>query len=307
MRFTYTISHVPGKHLYTADTLSRAPLVRPLSRIEEKLESDVKAYVDSIVKYLPATENRLEELRCQQQQDEVTRQLMTYCSEGWPDRSRLPGPLNPYWPERSELAIQQGLLMKGNRLVIPVSMRLDVLDRIHEAHQGIVKCRERAKASVWWPGLSKQLEEVVNKCPTCIKERVNAAEPEIPSDLPDRPWQKVAADLFELKGQPYLLVTDYFSRYVEVSYDIARCSRPPQVHLCKTWHPGSALVRQRPTVLREFICQVCRRVWIYPHHNQPQIPKSKWPGGTCCANGEKLAQESSRSLQGSDGLPFYSP
>jgi len=51
MRFTYSISHVPGKSLYTADTLSRAPLVRPLDRDEEKLEADVPAYVDSIVKY----------------------------------------------------------------------------------------------------------------------------------------------------------------------------------------------------------------------------------------------------------------
>ena len=76
--------------------------------------------------------------------------------------------------------------MKGNRIVIPLSMQLDVLDRIHEAHQGIAKCRERAKASVWGPGLSKQLEEVVNKCTTCYKERVNAPEPAILSDLPDR-------------------------------------------------------------------------------------------------------------------------
>ena len=174
MQFTYTISHVPGKRLYTRDTLSQAPLIRPLSQIEKKLESDIKAYVDSVVRYLPATVNRLEELRCQQQ-DEVTRQLMKYCPEGWPDRSRLPGPLNPYWNERSELTIHQGLLMKGNWLVIPVSMRLQVLDRIHEAHQDIAKCREHAKASVWWPGLSKQLEEVVNKCPTCIEKRVNAA------------------------------------------------------------------------------------------------------------------------------------
>ena len=83
--------------------------------------------------------------------------------------------------------MQQGLLMKGNRLVIPVSMRLDVLDKLHEGHQGITKCRERAKTSFWWPGLSKKLEELVNNCSTCIKERVNRPEPAIPSELPDRP------------------------------------------------------------------------------------------------------------------------
>ena len=217
MRFTYSISHVPGKSLYTADTLSWAPLVRPLNQEEEKLEADVQAYVDSIVKYLPATEDRLKDFRTQQQQDEITRQLITYCSEGWPEKSQLPGPLKVYWPERSDFTVQQGLLMKGNRPVVPLTMRIDVLEKLHDAHQGITKCRERAKASVWWPGLSHQLEEVVKQCPTCIKEQVNPAEPVIPSKLPHRLWQKVAADLFELKGHPYLLVIDCFSRYIEVA------------------------------------------------------------------------------------------
>ena len=189
MRFSYTISHVPGRELYTADTLSRAPLVRPLDPKEEQLQNQVQAFVASVVKYLPATEDRLEELRYQQQHDEVTKQVMDYM-----DTSRLPGALKPHWCERNELTIQQGLLMKSNRLVIPMSMRLDVLDRIHEAHQGITKCRERAKSSVWWPGLSQQLGDLVNRCPTCIKLRIQAAEPAIPSDLPDRPWQRVATD-----------------------------------------------------------------------------------------------------------------
>ena len=123
----------------------------------------------------------MEELRSQQQQDEVTKQLITYCSDGWPEKSHLPTPLKAYWQERGDLTVQQGLLMKGNRLVIPVSMRLDVLDKLHEGHQGITKCRERAKTSVWWPGLRKQLEELVNNYSTCIKERVNRPEPVIPS------------------------------------------------------------------------------------------------------------------------------
>ena len=187
MRFTYSISHVPGKSPYTADTLSRAPLVRPLSRKKEMLEADVQAYVDSIVKYLPATEDRLEDFRTQQQQNEITRQLITYRSEVWPETSQLPGPLKVYWPERSDLTVQQGLLMKGNRLVVPLTMRIDILEKLH---QGITKCREGAKASVWWPGLSHQLEEVVKQCPTCIKERVNPAEPVIRPSYPIDPGRK---------------------------------------------------------------------------------------------------------------------
>ena len=112
-------------------------------------------------RYLPATDDRLKELRDQLQQDAVTRQIMTYCTDGWPDKSKLDGAVKPYWTVSGELTVQQGLLMKGSRLVIPISMRLDILDRLHEGHQGITRCREKDKTSVWWPGLSKQLEELV--------------------------------------------------------------------------------------------------------------------------------------------------
>ena len=231
MRFSYTISHEPGKSLHTADILSRDPISRSLNLQEKKLENDVKAYVDYVVQYLPATEDRLEDIRVQQHQDEVTRRLIDYCPEGWPERSQLPGILKPYWAVRHELTIQQGLLMKGNRLVIAVSMRMDILERIHEGHQGIVKYRERAKISVWWQGLSKQLEELVIGCPIFVKHRPNAPEPLIPSQLPDRPWQKVRTDLFELKGQSYLLVIDYFSRYVEIAKLCGTTSPNVTVHL----------------------------------------------------------------------------
>ena len=176
MRFSYTISHVPGWSLYTADTLSRSPIDRTLTKGDEELERAVQAFVDSTVKYLPSTEDRLEELRSQEQQDEVTKSLIDYCSQGWPDKFSLLSRFKVLWPERSELTIQQGLLMKGNRLVMPLSMRLEILDRIHEAYQGITECSERAKTSFWWPGLSKQLEELAARCPTSVKERVNPAK-----------------------------------------------------------------------------------------------------------------------------------
>ena len=117
---------------------------------------------------------------------------------------------------RAEITVQQGILMKGDRVIIPSKLRLDVLDKIHTGHQGIQKCRERAKSGVWWPNLSKQIEDLVRECPTCIKTKTNRAEPMIPSQLPERPFQKVGTDLFEWKGQEFVLVVDYFSRYCEI-------------------------------------------------------------------------------------------
>ena len=84
-------------------------------------------------------------------------------------------------------------------------------------HQGISKCRKRARSSVWWPGLSKQFETLINNCSKCNKFLNQAVEPLIPSALPSLPWQKVATDLFKWKGATYLLVIDYFSKYIEIS------------------------------------------------------------------------------------------
>ena len=72
---------------------------------------------------------------------------------------------------------------------------------------------------MWWPGISKVIERYIKSCPQCVKSYVPPKEPLITSPLPSRPWQKAAADLFELNKAHYnyLIVVDYFSRYPEVT------------------------------------------------------------------------------------------
>ena len=95
-------------------------------------------------------------------------------------------------------------------------MRLDVLDKMHQGHLGITKCRERAKQSVWWPGIRTQIQELIKNCRTCARYHVNKPEPLIPTTFPERPWQVVAVDFFKCENREYLLVVDYFSRYIEL-------------------------------------------------------------------------------------------
>ena len=78
------------------------------------------------------------EIRACQREDEVCRQVMAYCLEGWPTFPSLPGTLKPYWQVQNELTIQQGLLLKGVKPVIPSCMTLEMLDKLHEGHQGVV-------------------------------------------------------------------------------------------------------------------------------------------------------------------------
>ena len=216
MKYSFNIVHVPGKNLNCADALSRAPNSEPTT-VDRTLEEEGNLYVNYVFQTLPATGKRLEEIKAHLQEDEVCKQIMAYCNKGWPEKCSLKGPVKLYAPFAAELTVQNGLLLKGSRLVIPASMRLDMLDKLHAGHQGIVKCRVRARESVWWPGIGRQLEELVNECPVCRKYRRNHVEPMIASELPDYPWQKVASDQLFWKGKTYLLVVDYYSRFIEVS------------------------------------------------------------------------------------------
>lgn len=100
--------------------------------------------------------------------------------------------------------------------MVPISLREETLRKIHQGHQGIMKCRLRAQTTVWWPGLSIQISDRVKDCRECAEFARPQCEPMISTTLPDYPWQKVGADLFQIKTDQYILVVDYFSRYPEV-------------------------------------------------------------------------------------------
>ena len=157
LRFHFMIFHIPGKQLTTADTLSQAPL-QNLTPTDTQLKEDCDAYVAFKVSNFPATESRLGKIREALKQDEICQQLMCYCEHGWP--AKVTGPIKHYLPVASELTVVDGMLLTGSRLIIPSSMRPEILQCLHSGHQGITKCRERAKQSVWWPGLGKKLTDV---------------------------------------------------------------------------------------------------------------------------------------------------
>lgn len=69
--------------------------------------------------------------------------------------------------------------------------------------------------SIWWVGLSTQIENVIRNCPQCVENRTNPVETFVKDTFPDRPWQKIALDLFKADHW-YLIVTDYYSRFFEI-------------------------------------------------------------------------------------------
>ena len=134
MRFQYSIHHVPGKTLYTAVTLSRAPL-KDIS--DASSSSEIEQFVQAITATFPASTDRLDSYCKAQAEGSICSKLIEYCTSGWSNRSKL------------ELTLSGTLLLYQSRVVIPANMRQSTLEKIHQGHQGIQHCRMHVFSSVW--------------------------------------------------------------------------------------------------------------------------------------------------------------
>ncbi len=144
--------------------------------------------------------------------------VLSFIRSGWPEYiGKVPESVRDFHQVTGELSELDGLVIRGSRIVIPAGVREMILERIHDGRQGLVKCRERAFQSVWWPKMRHDITTKVQQCPYCRENKnTQTKEPLIPSELPSRPWQKVAIDLCEFKKQNYLIVSDYFLRFLEI-------------------------------------------------------------------------------------------
>lgn len=210
LKYDVTVKYVRGVDVPTADALSRinpqpAPTVGELPQLE----------VHQVTNTLPATPTRLQQIREETAKDATLSLLRKTIYQGWPEyRSMCPPLIQDYWNFREELTIEDCLILKCDRLVIPKRLRPEILTTIHQGHQGQEKCLLRARTCIYWPGITKDIIHLVSNCESCQKHQNNTQrQPLLQPDPPSRPWERVSSDLFEYKGQHYLLIADQYSRF----------------------------------------------------------------------------------------------
>ena len=136
---------------------------------------------------------------------------------GWPnDHRMLPQELHTFWNYREDLSMENGLITKGARLLIPSTLRKKVLEQIHDGHLGMEKCMLKARDSVFWPGISNDIRKTVEKCGICQASSRAAKPVGNVSDVPPHAWHTLGTDLFYWNKIDYLVIRDYFSKYLIV-------------------------------------------------------------------------------------------
>ena len=138
---------------------------------------------------------------------------------GWPEsREEVPECARPYFDVRHELTFQDETIFKGPQLMVPAALRRELLEKTHATHVGIEGCIRRARDTLYWPRMSTEIREYITKCDICMAHsKGQAREPMMQHDFMARPWSKVAADLCDLDGRTLLVVSDYYSNYIEVA------------------------------------------------------------------------------------------
>lgn len=224
MRFNATAEYVPGKTLVVADTLSRQP--QRDAAADELLAEDTVLYVDMVRQCWPASDEKLQEIAAETSKDPALSVVLRYLHTDWPQQLRdVPDVVQPYYSVKATLSENNGIVTFGDRIVVPAALRKDMLNRVHDAsHQGKTKCKQLAETCIWWPGMAKAIDEKCQFCAFCEEHKpMQRHEPLITTPLPDGPWKVLATDLCEFKKRSYLIVVDYYSRYIEIC-DLSKSS-----------------------------------------------------------------------------------
>jgi hypothetical protein len=177
-------------------------------------EEDETSYMDN------TRDLMMEELLIAANQDPQYQDLRTKIANGFEGIRKstdLPEYLRPYFKIRTTLSDHKGLALYGNRVIIPTDQRQKMLARLHLSHQGIVKTLRRARSSIFWPGISSDVKNIIAECDTCQEGRPSLAPESLLSDpMPTKPFQETSADLFEYAKHQYMIYVDRFSNWIEV-------------------------------------------------------------------------------------------
>lgn len=115
-----------------------------------------------------------------------------------------------YFDIRDHLSVYEGIVVKGESIVLPKSERQDIKRKLHSSHSGYDSMLRRARGSVYGPGMNAELKQLASNCEPCQKLKPRTTKPLLKQhDDGGTPWNKIVLDLFEIKDKTYLVPTTF--------------------------------------------------------------------------------------------------
>ena len=198
-----------GKSLHLADTMSRAYLP----------EADQSEHIDfDVLTVVPVTNQKYQELQRATTEDTELSKLSEIILTGWPKGpAGLADNIKPYFAFRDELATDDSIVYRGEKIVVPQSLRAEYIQQVHRGHIGIEATKRRAKDIIYWPGMDSDINDALLTCQICQTSRNHQQkEPLLSYPVPSQPWSIVATDMFQWRSLTYLVTVDSYSGWFEL-------------------------------------------------------------------------------------------
>lgn len=191
-----------------ADALSRLPLNESTEIEKEPLSSEcLNLFNDDLEQKIS-----IEDVKKETRNNPVCQQVMKYIVKGWPQK--VPIHLRPFYDARLSLDIENECIFYGNRLFIPNNKRAIFLDQLHREHVGIIKCKQLARRSIWWPKINSDIENYVLRCTPCNLMSVKRRDfPLMSWEKTSKPFERIHLDHFFLNSKIYLVIIDVHCTY----------------------------------------------------------------------------------------------
>ena len=209
--YKYQIQYKPTKAHGNADGLSRLPLKS--GKTKESVSISTIFNIQQI-EALPVTAKEIAETTSHHP---ILSRVLHHIRTGW-STSNVDPLMQPYWNRRHELTSEQGCILWGIRVIVPHKFQHQVLEELHQSHSGIVRMKAVARSYIWWPGLDRDLENLVRSCTKCQSgQSMPPVAPLHPWLWPSQPWQRIHIDYAgPVDGRMLLIIVDAHSKWPEV-------------------------------------------------------------------------------------------
>ena len=207
--YNYSIEYKSTRDHANADGLSRLPI----KSTENTPIGEASIFNIKQMEALPVTAMKL---RSAIRYDKVLSKVLRYTKTRWP--AATPEYLKPYKDRQHELTVEDDCLLWGVRVVVPLNLREQVIEELHQSHPGIVRMKSIARSYFWWPKLDKDIEVREKSCIQC--KSVQSAPPPAPLHpwiWPSQPWDRIHIDYAgPFLNRMYLVVVDAHSKWPEI-------------------------------------------------------------------------------------------
>ena len=191
--YGYTVVYEKGVN-NPSDYMSRHPLEDKEPMDEAMTQWDID--VDSLLRLMIPDAITTEQMQEATMTCPEMKELKSAIERGYIDKENK-APLKPYTKIFTELSIEEDLILRGERIVVPEKLRKQVVQIAHESHLGIVKTKQLIKETMWFPNIDRWVDTEIHSCLAC--QAVTATPSQEPlkcTELPEEPWSSLVTDFY---------------------------------------------------------------------------------------------------------------